>query len=108
MTALATFLTVLLSLITAVGGWLFGKRKRNNDFISQLQGSIDLLSTKYTETLKELILVKEQNTKLLIGQNKMASEIQSLRKENAALTIEVEELTKKLGNVKIITRQAII
>jgi len=105
MTAL---LTVILSIITALGGWLFGKRKRKNDFISQLQGSIDLLSTKYTETLAELILVKEQNTKLLIGQNEMAIEIQSLRKENAALKLEIEELTNKLRNVKIITRQAII
>lgn len=106
MTAIAGFLTVLLSCITALGGWLFGKRKRKNDFISQLQSSIDLLSEKYTETLKELILVKDQNTKLLIGQNEMAVEIKTLRKENAGLKKEVEELTLKLQDVKIITRQA--
>ena len=107
MTAIAGFLTVLLSCITAIGGWLFGKRKRKNDFISQLQSSIDLLTTKYTETLKELILIKGQNANLLIGQDEMAIEIQTLRKENAALKLEVEELTKKLGNVKVITRQAV-
>ena len=99
-------LSYILPVFTGLSGWLAGKRKRNNDFIGDLQSSIDLLSDKYSKTLNELIAMKEQNAKLLMGQATMAIEITALRGENASLKKEVEELTLKLENVKIITRQA--
>ena len=101
----ATILSILFPIISAAGGWFVGRRKRNNDFISDLQNSIDLLTSKYTATLNELVTVKEQNAKLLIGQNEMAAELKAVREENSALKKEVEELTTQLANVKIITRK---
>lgn len=100
------FVTAVVSLLTAFGGWFVGRRKRNNDFLGELQNSIDLLTEKYTKTLSELIEVKEQNAKLLIGQNEMSLELKAVREENCLLKKEVEELTSQLQNVKIITRQA--
>jgi len=96
----------VLSILSVIVGWFIGKRKRNNDFISELQASIDLLSEKYTETLKELISVKKQNAELMINQNSMALDMKELRTENAGLKREIEDLTTKLQDVKIITRQA--
>jgi len=102
----AIVFSVIIPLLTAIAGWFVGAKKRNNDFIGQLQSSIDLLSEKYTKTLNEFVIVKEQNAELLIGQSEMAGQIKTLRKENAALKREVEDLTAQLQDVKIITRQA--
>lgn len=99
------FVTAVVSLLTAFGGWFVGRRKRNNDFLGELQNSIDLLTEKYTKTLTELVSVKEQNAKLLIGQNEMSIELKAVREENSLLKKEVEELTTQLANVKIITRK---
>ena len=102
----ATILSILIPIISAVGGWFVGTKKRNNDFISQLQSSIDLLSEKYTATLNKLIEVEKQNADLIIGQNKMIGEMKELQLENGKLQKQVTDLTEQLQNVKIITRQA--
>lgn len=94
-----SILSIILSPLSALAGWAVGKRKRNNDFISELQSSIDLLTSKYTLTLNELITLKGQNANLMIEMGK-------IRSENSHLKQQVEELTNKLGDVKIITRQA--
>jgi len=106
MNVLTILTPYVLSILSVIVGWFIGKRKRNNDFISELQASIDLLSEKYTETLKELISVKKQNAELMINQNSMALDMKELRTENAGLKREIEDLTTKLQDVKIITRQA--
>ena len=62
MNTLAPLLTIIIPLLTAIVGWLFGRRKQNNDFLGELQTSINLLSDNYTKTLNELVLVKKQNT----------------------------------------------
>ena len=106
MNVLTILTPYVLSILSVIVGWFIGKRKRNKDYISELQDSIDLLSEKYTETLKELISVKKQNAELMINQNSMALDMKELRTENAGLKREIEDLTTKLQDVKIITRQA--
>lgn len=96
-------------LITAIGSgsvtglltWLFSKRKRNNDFIAELQGSIDILSKNYTETLNRLVEVQRQNVELLTNQDaltreveKLNKEIEKLKKENTSLICKINELNK--------------
>ncbi len=49
--------------LTGIATWFVSKRKRNNDFLSDLQGSINSLSDNYTQTLNELVQVKMQNAK---------------------------------------------
>lgn len=96
-------------LITALGSgsltgiitWLFSKRKRNNDFIAELQGSIDILSRNYTETLNRLVEVQRQNVELLTNQDtltrevvKLNKEIEKLKNENKSLIQKINELNK--------------
>jgi hypothetical protein len=89
---LKEILPYLTPVITGFGGWFFGKRKKDNDFLQELQASIDILSQKNTELVKQVILLN--------------SEIINLKRENAALRVEVEELSEKLKGIKTITRRA--
>ena len=78
-------LPYIISVITGITGWLTGKRKQNNDFLKDLQASIDLLAEKNKQLMEEVV---------------------QLRQENAKLRVEVEELSRKLENVKTITRKS--
>ncbi|MDR1811178.1 MAG: hypothetical protein LBR34_12400 [Prevotella sp.] len=80
---LENIISYIAPALTALIGWLFGRKKERNDFLNDLQASIDLLAEK---------------NKLLM------EEIVKLRDENAQLRYEVEELNRKLENVKTITK----
>jgi len=97
-------LTVALPVLSSVITWFVARKKRKNDFLADLQSSIDLLSEKYNAALQELVTVKEQNSKLLIAQNEMKEQIDNLTKENETLKNTVDELNDRLSNVKTITR----
>ncbi|MBO5878247.1 MAG: hypothetical protein J6Q29_02110 [Alistipes sp.] len=71
--------------------WFFAHRKQKNDFLSELQKSIDLLTEKYTETLNENVQLKADNAKLLANQQVMEGKIDSL-------TRKIDSLTKQLKN----------
>jgi uncharacterized protein YydD (DUF2326 family) len=70
--------------LTALIGWLVGRKKERNDFLNNLQASIDLLAEKNKLLMEEIVM---------------------LRDENAQLRYEVEELNRKLENVKTITKK---
>ena len=83
---------VLPALLSAAGGWFVGKatkRKQKNDILQEMQTSIDLVLTRNKDLLNEIINLR--------------SEIAQVKSENAALRVEVEELNRKLENVKTIT-----
>lgn len=84
--------------------WIASRKKRDNDFIADLQKSIDLLSDRYNATLKELITVKEQNAELISQQKILTLQVENLTRENDALRKTVEELNERFANVKTITR----
>ena len=109
----------IISILFGSGGvlygaltWLFSKRKRNNDFLAELQQSINNLSTSYTSTLERLVDVQKQNSQLLINQNTLEAqnkelmenqrvlkqEIEQLRDENKGLIKKLNELNKLLKN----------
>ena len=77
-------INVLTTPLAGVIGWLVGRKKQKNDFLKDLQDSINLLSEENKKLMKEVI---------------------GLRKENIALRTEVEELIRKLGGVKTITKK---
>ena len=101
-----SILPYLVSAVTGVVGWLAGLQKRKNDFLNEMQKSIDLLSKENSELLSELVLLRKENAFLVSNQEKMRLEISQLRKENGELRMEVEELNSRLANVKTITRKA--
>lgn len=95
---------VLMPAVTGLAGWLAGARKRRNDFLSELQASIDLLSAENKELLQEVVILRKENANLLSNQQQMQIEIVELRRENADLKTKIEELNKRLANVRTITK----
>lgn len=102
---ITTLIGYLFSALTGIAGWMVGRRKQQNDFISDLQSSIDMLAEKNSSLLKEVVSLREQNAELLSNQAEMKKEMAALRHENAGLKKEIEELNAKLSNVKTITRK---
>lgn len=84
--------------------WLFGRQKRNNDFIADLQESINLLTEENKKTLREVVELRRENATLLSNQETLSIQIKKLQDENAALSKMVDELNARLSNVKTITR----
>lgn len=105
---LELFIQYILPPILGAIGWLatqyVSKSKRKNDAISELNGTIEGLVAKYTQTLAVLVEVRKENANLIVGQAEMQEEIKALRKENAELRIEIEQLNERLANVRTITR----
>ena len=100
-----TILTYLAPALTGVVGWLAGNRKRKNDFLTDLQASIDLLAEKNKQLLSELVTLRGENAELLANQVLMQSQIVELHSENGKLREEIEQLNTMLANVKTITKK---
>ena len=83
--------TYIIPLLTAAVGWLAGSRKRKNDFLKDLQASIDLLSS--------------ENRKLLADITAVNSEIVAVRKENEELKASVDRLCTENSQLKDEVRQ---
>lgn len=93
------------SAITGLVGWLVGKRKQANDFLTDLQGSVNMLAEENAKLLKELIAVRRENATLMMNQEQMKTEIEALRRENEVLRKEISELNERLAGIKTITRK---
>lgn len=91
MEALTFIGTYIIPLFTATVGWLVGSRKRKNDFLKDLQASIDLLSS--------------ENRKLLADITAVNSEIVAVRKENEELKASVDRLCTENSQLKDEIRQ---
>ena len=77
--------TFVLPLVTAAAGWLAGRRKQKNDFLHDLQSSINLLSSENKRLLEEITSAN--------------NEIIALRKENEELKASVDHTDgPELGN----------
>lgn len=76
--------------VVALFELLVGRRKRRNDFVADLQKSIDILSEKNTELIAKVINLND--------------EVLALKKENGELKNEVGELRQQLEGVKTITK----
>lgn len=83
MTDWVGILGYVLTPIASVFTWIVSRSKQKNDFLKELQSSINLLAS--------------ENKKLML-------EVLALRKENVELRSEVEELNRRLNNVKTITK----
>lgn len=97
MTDLGTIAAYATPILTTIGGYFVGKRKRNNDFLSDLQKSIDLLSAKNAELMADVVKLRSQNADLVFR-------LEILQRQNDTMAKEIEDLNAKLENVKTITR----
>lgn len=101
MFAFTDILSILAPILSAVVGWMAGRRKQKNDFLSELQSSIDLLSDKNKELLEEVVQLRTENAKLQTNQETMLNEVSKLRTENADLRKEIESMTEILTELNI-------
>lgn len=89
----------IVSVATGVAGWLVGRRKERNDFLGELQSSIDMLAEKNRELYEEVLHLRQDNAQL-------NTKVSELTAQNEQLKKEIEELNTRLANVKTITRKA--
>ncbi len=91
-TSALTFIgTFVLPAVTAAAGWIVGSRKRRNDFLKDLQASIDLLSSENRRLLSDITAVN--------------TEIVAVRRENEELKASVDRLCAKNAQLKDEVRQ---
>ncbi len=64
----------------AVASWAVGRRKRDNDFLCEMQRSIDLLSEKYNQVLQENAQWQVAQQELLAKVDRLTREVESLRR----------------------------
>lgn len=79
-------ITTVVTIATNICTYFVTRRKKKNDFIENLQSSIDLLSERYTKTLNELVTVRETNLQLTTKVNELIIENKQLKNEIASLS----------------------
>ena len=88
----------LVPAITAVVGWLAGKRKRRNDALKSMQDSIDILSKENKRLIEDLMAVNREVVALRRENGELKTAVDNLCDENTKLKNEVQDLRKQLTN----------
>ena len=86
---------VLTTGVAGVVGWIVGRRKQKNDFLGELQNSIDLLAEKNKMQMEQIVNLHEDVIKLREENSQLRNEIQKLQKENARLSEDIRLLSRK-------------
>ena len=88
----------LVPIVTAAAGWLAGKRKRRNDFLKNMQDSIDILSMENKRLLEDLTNVNREVVALRRENGELKYSVDQLCKENVQLKDEVRNLKNRITN----------
>ncbi len=94
-------LNILIPVVTGAVGWIVGTRKRKNDFLHEMQDSIDMLSSKNKELLEELVSMRKENAKLHGEIDMITTELTSLREEIKGL----RESKRELKDLRILRKK---
>ena len=95
---LSTLISYATPAITAAAGWLAGKRKRRNDFLKNMQDSIDILSMENKRLLEDLTTVNREVVALRKENGELKYSVDQLCRENVQLKTEVQDLRKQITN----------
>ena len=95
---LSTLISYAAPAITAAAGWLAGKRKRRNDFLKNMQDSIDILSMENERLLGDLTNVNREVVALRRENGELKYSVDQLCKENVQLKDEVRNLKNRITN----------
>ena len=93
---LSTLISYAAPAVTAAAGWLAGKRKRRNDFLKNMQDSIDLLSVENKRLLEDLTAVNKEVIALRRENGELKYSVDQLCKENVQLKEEVRNLRTRI------------
>ncbi len=88
----------IVSLITAIGGWLLGRHTHRSNAIQILMQTIENLSkqvtdyqTRIIQLQNEIIEVRKENAELKEGQRLMSKSLEEVKQENR----ELKDIMKK-------------
>ena len=90
----------IIAPISSVISWIVGRRRSKNDFLKEMQASIDRLVEKNKELVAEVTALRLENSALRY-------DVQRLATENKKMSKEIEELNTRLENVKTITKKVV-
>ena len=90
--------TYISPMITAAVGWLVGTRKRKNDFLQDLQASIDLLSSENKKLLADITSVNAEIVAVRKENEELKASVDKLCSENSQLKEEIRQLKDKIHN----------
>ncbi len=89
--------TYILPPFSAAVGWIVGKRQRQNNFLKDLQSSINLLSAENKRLLEEITTVNAEIVAVRKENEELKAAVEKLCKENSLLKDEVRQLKNKLS-----------
>ena len=95
---LSTLISYAAPAVTAAAGWLAGKRKRRNDFLKNMQDSIDILSKENKRLIEDLTNVNREVVALRRENGELKYSVDQLCKENVQLKDEVRNLKNRITN----------
>ena len=93
---LSTLISYAAPAVTAAAGWLAGKRKRRNDFLKNMQDSIDILSMENKRLIEDLTNVNREVVALRKENGELKYSVDQLCKENVQLKEEVRNLRTRI------------
>ncbi len=88
--------TYIIPLFTATVGWLVGSRKRKNDFLKDLQASINLLTAENKRLLEEITNANAEIVAVRKENEELKASVDRLCTENSQLKDEVRQLREQL------------
>ena len=100
MESLSFIVSYIIPLFTATVGWLVGSRKRKNDFLKDLQASIDLLSSENRKLLVDITVVNSEIVAVRKENEELKASVDRLCTENSQLKDEIRQLRKQLKRQK--------
>lgn len=92
--------TTILPIVTAGVGWLFGWRKRKNDFLQDLQASINLLSAENKRLLEEITNANAEIVAVRKENEELKASVDRLCTENSQLKDEVRQLREQVAKTR--------
>jgi len=88
----------IIAPVSSIITWFVERKKSRNDFLREMQASIDLLATRNGNLIKEVTELRGENMRLRL-------DVQRLAAENAKMSKEIEGLNSRLKNIKTITKK---
>ena len=86
----------IIPLVSAAVGWIVGSRKRRNDFLQDLQASIDLLSSENRRLLADITAVNAEIVAVRKKNEELKASVDRLCSENSQLQEEVRQLREQI------------
>ncbi len=96
-----TFIGIyIIPLFTAAVGWIVGSRKRRNDFLKDLQASINLLSAENKRLLEEITNANAEIVAVRKENEELKASVDRLCTENSQLKDEVRQLREQVAKAR--------